>query len=106
MLQHLVHYSLHFLAPGLIAFIFYRNQWKKAWVIMLATMLIDIDHLLANPLFDPNRCSINFHPLHTYWALGVYILLLFYKKTRIIAIGLIFHLFTDFIDCIWNGLIL
>ena len=28
---------------------------------MLTTMLIDLDHLLANPVFDPDRCSINFH---------------------------------------------
>ncbi len=68
---------------------------------MLATMLIDVDHLFATPIFDPGRCSINFHPLHTYWAMIVYVVLLFFKKTRIIAIGLLFHMFTDFIDCQW-----
>lgn len=101
MLQTLVHYTLHLLVPGLIAYIFFRKEWKKAWLIMLATMLVDVDHLLATPLFDPNRCSINFHPLHTYWAMGVYVLLLFFKKTRIIAVGLLFHMLTDFIDCQW-----
>ncbi len=68
---------------------------------MLATMLIDLDHLLATPVFDPNRCSIGFHPLHSYYAIAVYIGLLFYKKTRIIAIGLLLHLLTDFQDCMW-----
>ncbi len=68
---------------------------------MLATMLVDVDHLLATPLFDPTRCSINFHPLHTYWAMGVYVVLLFFKKTRIIAVGLLFHMLTDYIDCNW-----
>ncbi len=68
---------------------------------MLATMLVDVDHLFATPLFDPSRCSINFHPLHTYWAMGVYVLLLFLKKTRIIAVGLLFHMLTDYIDCNW-----
>lgn len=102
MFQTLLHYSLHFLAPGLIAFIFFRDIWVKAWLIMLATMLIDIDHLLADPIFDPDRCSINFHPLHTYWALIIYILLLFFRKTRIVAVGLIFHLITDYIDCLLN----
>ena len=102
MLQTLVHYTLHLLVPGLIAFIFFRNQWKKAWLIMLATMLIDVDHLLATPIFDPNRCSIGFHPLHTYWATAVYLVLFFFKKTRIIAVGLLFHILTDFIDCQWN----
>jgi len=102
MLQFLVHYSLHFLAPGFISFVFFRKYWKRAWLIMIATMLIDLDHLFAVPIFDPDRCSINFHPLHTYWALGIYIILLFFKKTRIIAVGLIFHLLTDFIDCLWK----
>jgi hypothetical protein len=102
MLQTLVHYTLHLLVPGLIAFIFFRNQWKKAWLIMLATMLVDVDHLLATPIFDPNRCSIGFHPLHSYWAIGVYIILLLPQKTRIIAVGLLFHMLTDYIDCKWS----
>ncbi len=102
MLQTLVHYSLHFLAPGLIAFIFFRKYWIRAWLIMIATMLIDLDHLLATPIFDPDRCSINFHPLHTYWALVIYIALLFFKKTRVIGVGLTFHILTDFIDCLWG----
>lgn len=101
MLQILVHYTLHLLVPGLIAYIFFRKQWKKAWLIMLATMLVDLDHLFATPIFDPGRCSINFHPLHTYWAMAVYVVLLFFKKTRIIAVGLLFHMLTDFIDCQW-----
>ena len=65
-------------------------------------MLIDVDHLFAVPIFDPNRCSINFHPLHTYWALGIYVALLFFRKTRVIGVGLVFHLLTDFIDCLWK----
>ena len=102
MLQTLIHYSLHFLAPGLLAFVFFRSQWQMAWLLMIATMLIDLDHLLATPIFDPARCSINFHPLHTYWAMGVYVALLFFRKTRIIAVGLVFHLITDYIDCLFN----
>lgn len=66
-------------------------------------MLIDVDHLLASPIFDPNRCSINFHPLHTYWALAIYVVMLFFRKTRIVGVGLVFHLITDFIDCLWSG---
>ncbi len=102
MLQIIIHYTLHLLVPGLIAFIFFRKEWKKAWLIMLATMLIDVDHLLATPIFDPNRCSIGFHPLHTYWATAIYAVLFFFKKTRIIAVGLLFHMLTDYLDCQWN----
>ena len=62
-------------------------------------MLIDLDHLLANPIFDPNRCSINFHPLHTYYALAVYILLTLFKNTRLIGLGLVIHIIADIVDC-------
>jgi hypothetical protein len=100
-IQPILHYSLHFLFPFLIAWIFYRRKWLKAGLIMVSTMLVDLDHLLANPIFDPNRCSINFHYLHTYWAIGFYAILLFFPKTRILAIGLLFHMLTDFQDCLW-----
>ena len=71
---------------------------------MIATMLIDLDHLLADPIFDPNRCSIGFHPLHTYWAGGAYLALMFIPswKWRAVSIGCIWHLVTDVIDC-WIG---
>jgi len=100
-LRPIVHYGLHFLFPALIAFVFFRKEWKKAWLIMVLTMLIDIDHLLATPIFDPNRCSINFHILHTYSAMIVYAVLLFFSKTRIVGVGLLFHIVTDFQDCLW-----
>jgi hypothetical protein len=101
--QPILHYSLHLLFPGLIAFVFFREKWKQIYLIFLATMLVDLDHLLANPVFDPDRCGINFHPLHSYYAIGVYFLLLIPKKTRIIAIGLLFHMATDWQDCLWMG---
>lgn len=96
-----IHYGLHFIFPGIIAFVFFKSEWKKAWLLMLLTMLIDLDHLVATPIFDAQRCSINFHPLHTYWAFLVYVSLLFFKKTRIIAIGFVLHIITDALDCLW-----
>lgn len=101
LLQVILHYSLHFLFPGLIAWLFFRSAWKKAWLIMIATMLVDLDHLSAIPLFDPNRCSIGFHPLHSYYAIGVYLLMAFFPRLRIISIGLLFHMLTDYQDCLW-----
>lgn len=62
-------------------------------------MLVDLDHLIANPVFMADRCSIGFHPLHSYYAIAVYVLLLLPKKTRIVAIGLLLHMATDFLDC-------
>lgn len=101
-LQQIVHYSLHFLFPLVIAYVFFRERWKQAYVLMLTTMLVDLDHLLANPLFDPCRCSIGFHPLHSYVAIPVYVIMLWFRKTRIIAIGLLMHMATDGIDCIFT----
>lgn len=99
--QPIVHYGLHFLAPGLIAYVFFRKEWRKAWILMLLTMLVDLDHLLADPIFDPNRCGIGYHPLHSYYAMVAYVIMLFFPKTRIIAVGLLFHMFTDWQDCLW-----
>ena len=99
MLQFILHYGLHLLFPALIAWVFFRKEWKKAYLIMLATMLVDLDHLLANPIFDPNRCSIGFHFLHSYYAILIYVTLLLFPKSRIVAIGLLLHMLTDYLDC-------
>lgn len=101
-MQTFVHYFLHLLFPLAIAYIFFKKEWKKVYVILLATMLVDLDHLFATPIFKANRCSINFHFLHTYYAILVYVMLLFLRKPfNIIGIGLLFHMFTDLIDCLW-----
>lgn len=103
--QTFIHYFLHLVAPFFIAFLFFRKDWKRVYLILLATMLVDLDHLLADPIFQANRCGINFHPLHTYWAMMGYVLLLFFRRPfRIIGIGLLFHMFTDLVDCFWTYL--
>jgi hypothetical protein len=65
----------------------------------MCSMLVDLDHLLADPIFENNRCSINFHPLHTYTAMGFYVIGLCFKKSRILCAALLFHMLTDYIDC-------
>jgi hypothetical protein len=88
--------------PAIIAWVFFRTSkigWLKAYFIMLLTMLIDLDHLLANPIFDPNRCSVGFHPLHSYFIIPFYSVFLYFPKTRLIGIGLLLHIATDLIDC-------
>lgn len=66
---------------------------------MVLGMLIDLDHLLASPIFSANRCSINFHPLHSYYAIAVYVALLIPKKTRLVGLGLVIHILADTTDC-------
>lgn len=100
-MQTFIHYFLHFGFPFVVAYGFFRKDWKQVYWILIATMLVDLDHLIANPIFQSNRCSISFHPLHTYYAMGVYVVLLFFRRpTNIIGVGLLFHMLTDFLDCL------
>jgi hypothetical protein len=96
-----LHLLLHFIVPLAIAFAFFRERWRRAALIMIATMIVDADHLLASPLYDPQRCSIGFHPLHTWPAVILYAALLLPARTRLIGIGLLVHMGLDGIDCVW-----
>jgi hypothetical protein len=93
------HLALHFIVPAAIAALFFRTAWVLAFLVMIATMLVDADHLLANPIYDPSRCSIGFHPLHQLWFIALYVALCFAPKTRLVGIGLTVHMALDAIDC-------
>jgi hypothetical protein len=95
-----IHLVLHAAVPGLMAYVFYHPAWKKAWLVMFAAMLVDLDHLLADPIYDPERCSIGFHPLHSYPAIAVYVALLVPAITRLPALGLVIHMAVDALDCV------
>ena len=101
MIRSYLHLGLHFVVPALIAAIFFREKFFDAWATILATMLVDIDHLMAEPVYDPGRCSIGFHPLHQYPAIAAYGLLLIWPRLRLIAIGLLTHMALDGMDCVW-----
>ncbi len=91
--------------PLLVALLFFKKQWKQSFLIMIAAMIIDVDHLLAVPVYDPTRCSIGFHPLHGLIPICIYCVLCFIPKCRLIGIGLVIHMVLDFLDCLWiNGL--
>jgi hypothetical protein len=96
----MLHIVLHILVPAVFAFLFYRLTFIKVWLILIATMIVDVDHLLADPIYDPERCSIGFHPLHSYWAIGIYVFMAFWPKTRLVAIGLLIHMALDYLDCV------
>ena len=101
MIRSQLHLALHFVTPAIIAAIFFREKFLAAWITMTATMLVDLDHLLANPVYDPGRCSIGFHPLHQYPAITAYGILLIWPKLRLVAIGLLTHMVLDGVDCVW-----
>ena len=97
-----LHLMLHLLVPALVAGIFFRQKMKLVYLIMTSTMLVDIDHLLANPVYDPGRCSIGFHPLHGFVPLLLYASLCFVPRlryARYAGIGLVIHMALDSLDC-------
>lgn len=111
----MLHIFLHFLIPLLVAFAFYHSRWRIVFLVLIATMLVDLDHLLAEPVYDPNRCSIDFHPLHTFPAIALYVILFLLpyfpgKKKRdskwvdilhLAGLGLLIHMALDGLDCVW-----
>ena len=112
----MLHIATHFVLPLLIACLFYRRYWGTATLIMIATMVVDADHLLASPVYDPERCSIGFHPLHTTPAILIYLAMfslpLFLTRVKdrqagwtgagivhLAGLGLLIHMALDWLDC-------
>ncbi|TCO70701.1 DUF6122 family protein [Chromatocurvus halotolerans] len=113
----MLHIALHFIVPLLVALAVYRPRWRSATLIMAATMLVDVDHLLADPVYDPDRCSIGFHPLHSTETIAVYAALfaipLLLRRTAVAeplgkalgvvhlaGLGLLIHMALDALDCV------
>lgn len=96
----MLHILLHVMVPAGVAYLFYRNNWLKAWAMLAAGIILDIDHLFAVPMYDPDRCSIGFHFLHTYPAIAVYVILLFIPQVRTFAWGFLIHMALDYIACL------
>lgn len=103
--------------PLLVARIAYPARWQFAALVMLGTMVVDVDHLLARPIYDPARCSIGFHPLHTTPAIILYAALALVPRlvrrgmvgTRpgrtldllhLAGVGLLLHMALDAMDCV------
>ena len=104
-LRAILHLLLHLAVPALVAWLFFRDPvrsvgFKRAWLLLLLGWMIDLDHLLADPIYAPDRCSIGFHPLHTAPAIAVYGALTVPRTTRLFGIGLLIHIALDAIDCL------
>ena len=104
-----------------ICLLFFKDNWRIACLLMVSTMLVDLDHLWAVPIYDPTRCSIGFHPLHQLYPIIMYLLLSlspyivrgafrngsssFYSKLKLfqyVGLGLLVHMGLDSIDCQLN----
>lgn len=101
MIRFIAHYGIHFIVPIIVALYFYKENRLLASIILLSGIVIDLDHLWATPMFEANRCSINFHPLHSYIAITGYMLLFIYKRTRIFGLALLIHILADTVDCLF-----
>jgi hypothetical protein len=96
----MLHIVLHFAVPALLAVCLKAKPWWKAYALLMLGLAVDIDHLLASPVYDPLRCGMGFHPLHTWPAVLVYTGLAVYKPTRLIGAGLLVHMLLDTLDCL------
>lgn len=113
----MLHIALHFVVPVVVALALDRTQWARTALVLIATMVVDIDHLLADPIYDPERCSIGFHPLHSTPAIVVYVLVFAgglaasmratsatskraARLTWLIGLGLLIHMLLDGTDCL------
>ena len=97
----IIHMIFHFLVPFMVAKAAWKENWLRPFMIMVLTMAVDLDHLLADPIFDPNRCGLGFHPLHSWPAIAVYLVAIFSSRLRIVALGLLIHMGLDGADCLW-----
>lgn len=115
-----IHLVLHVLLP-LMAAVAISKALKELgcrfiFMLLMATMVVDIDHLLAEPIYAPGRCSIWFHPLHTLWPMVVYGLMMVWpfilkiaakpiakvhQIVGLLGLGLVVHMLLDWSDCLW-----
>ncbi|MBO6576780.1 MAG: hypothetical protein JJ896_14220 [Rhodothermales bacterium] len=109
----MIHIALHFLVPLLVAAVVYRRRWGYVFLVLIATMAVDLDHLLADPIYDPDRCSIGFHPLHRAPAIVMYGMMVLapwvgrgfsrWKRAldavHLVGVGLVIHMVLDGLDC-------
>ena len=59
---------------------------------MLLTIVVDFDPLLADPIFDPNRCDLGFHPPHAWPAIAAYLVAIFSPSLWIVTLDLLIHM--------------
>ena len=95
-----IHLFLHVAVPALLTLIFFRQRAVPVFALLMAGIVIDVDHLLATPIYDPQRCSMGYHFLHTWPAVLVYGLLCCFPRSRILGIGLLVHMGLDTGDCL------
>ena len=102
------HIIIHVLSNILLIYLIYfyekkilkkKSNLKNISLLVFLSQLIDLDHLLAKPIYNPLRCSINFHPLHSWYSFPFYALGMFWKKYSYLFVAIGLHLALDALDC-------
>jgi hypothetical protein len=97
----LVHGALHLVVPAVAARVFWPRRWRRVAAVLILMNLVDLDHLLATPVYDPGRCSLGFHPLHSWPAQILWAGLALWRPARVAGLGALIHMALDGIDCLW-----
>ena len=66
--------------------------------LLVGSNLIDLDHLLTRPVYDPKRNSFKTHVLHRNWKMGLFVslLMLFIRPLLFLGLGIMLHYFLDY----------
>jgi len=69
------------------------------FLLILSASLIDIDHLFSKPIYHPRRNPFKTHFLHKKWKIILVLSLglFFMRPTIFLGIGIISHLFLDYL---------
>ena len=91
------HIPFHFILP----YIIFRFRGDRIEFVLLEVANgIDLDHLFAEVVFDPMRCSLTTHLLHSWEAAVFYLILCFVARVRALGYGALLHLLVDAPNCL------
>ncbi|AOS98386.1 hypothetical protein AUP74_03019 [Microbulbifer aggregans] len=96
-----LNWTLHLAAPIAVAWFFFRSQWKRAALIMVAANLVALDRVFFAAAETPTNCAINAYPLHTMLPISLYGAMMFlpWLPVRLLGIGLVLHMLVDALGC-------
>jgi hypothetical protein len=94
----LIHIASNIILSGIL-YLFFPLQIITILTQQILSNLIDLDHLFKRPIYDKNRCSINFHYLHKTWLIPIYCIGLF-TNLKWFFLGILLHLLLDYIECL------
>lgn len=67
--------------------------------LIIASNLIDLDHLFSQPIYDPRRNSFRTHFFHRHWKAiaAISTISLFIRPIAFLGLGILMHYFLDYL---------